>query len=107
MEERKKNDISSLKKKKNKKNEPFSKRVMKKESKERAAARAKRRKGNIGGTFVYQGAGKVHNKDATLGEIKCEKHTIDLQWCLAKHDHKQKYCEDLVKVLKNCMIKYR
>ena len=88
-------------KKKKKKGAVDSKYIGKKmepESKERRAARASRQQG----AFVYQGSGKKHSKSATLSERKCEKQTLAVQWCLAKHDHKQKNCQGLVEVWKDC-----
>ena len=79
-------------------------RVMKGDSREKRAARAKARQG--GGAFVYQGAGKKHNKDATISEHKCEKHTLDVQWCLAKNDHKEDKCKGLVKRWRECTEKW-
>ena len=77
--------------------------VMKGESREKRAARAKARQG---GAFVYQGAGKKHNKDATISEHKCEKHTLAVQWCLAKNDHKEDKCRGLVKRWRECTEKW-
>ena len=68
--------------------------------------RSGRARGRQKGAFVYQGAGKKHSKDATLSERKCEKHTIAVQWCLAKNDHKQDRCQDLVDVWKACKQKW-
>ena len=64
----------------------------------RGAANAKRQMG----AFVYQGSGKKHAKDASLSEVKCEKHTIAVQWCLAKNNHIQQKCQGLVDVWKDC-----
>lgn len=73
------------------------------DSKEKRAARDKLRQQ---GAFVYQGSGKKHGKNADLSEKKCEKQTIELQWCLAKNDHKQDKCEGLVEIWRACKDKW-
>ena len=81
--------------------------VMRGESREKKAARAKLRKGK-GSVFVYEGAGKKHNKDAALSELKCENLTVRVQWCLAKNDYKQDTgkCQAMVKLWKECTEKW-
>ena len=57
--------------------------------------------------FVYQGAGKKIpvNADITLRECKDKACTI--QWCLARNNHKEDRCRDIIDEWKLCCEKAR
>lgn len=57
--------------------------------------------------FVYQGAGKKipANADITLRE--CKDQACAIQWCLAKNNHKEDRCRDIIDAWKLCCEKAR
>jgi hypothetical protein len=55
------------------------------------------------GAFVYTGSGKKQSADAPLSQRLCAKKARDVQWCLAKCNHKEKYCVEVIKILKDCI----
>jgi hypothetical protein len=68
----------------------------------RSSRSADKSSGSQTGAFVYQGSGKKHRAEADLSEVKCEKQTLAVQWCLAKNDHQQKRCQGMVDALVQC-----
>ena len=57
------------------------------------------------GTFVYQGSGKKQNEDAPIEQKKCKKEACNIQYCLARNNHIQKRCEDIIAIWKECCDK--
>jgi len=54
------------------------------------------------GAFVYRGAGKKQVEDAPPEQKLCSKEACAIQWCLAKHDHKEKWCLATIDAWKQC-----
>ena len=59
------------------------------------------------GAFVYTGSGKKQAKDADPAQEKCKQLACNIQWCLAKNNHKQSRCQDFVKAWKDCVQKVK
>lgn len=57
------------------------------------------------GAFVYRGAGKKQAVDADPAQKKCQQLACNIQWCLAKNNHKQVRCQDFVKAWEECVAK--
>ena len=57
------------------------------------------------GAFVYQGSGKKQCDDAPIEQKKCKKEACNIQYCLARNNHIQKRCEDVIAVWKACCEK--
>ena len=57
------------------------------------------------GAFVYQGSGKKQSEDAPIEQRKCKKEACNIQYCLARNNHIQKRCEDVIAVWKACCDK--
>ena len=55
------------------------------------------------GSFVYTGSGKKQASDAPLSQKLCAKKARDVQWCLAKNGHKEKWCKAVIDVWKDCL----
>ena len=58
--------------------------------------------GRSTGTFVYQGSGKKQSDDAPIEQKKCKKEACNIQYCLARNNHIQKKCEDVITAWKDC-----
>ena len=68
---------------------------------------AEKKKMRQGGAFVYQGAGRRQPKDAPPEQVACKQFAIDMQYCLARNNHKQTRCEESVKAWKECCARVR
>ena len=55
------------------------------------------------GAFVYKGAGKKQKDDASEADKVCSKLACNIQWCLAKNNHKQVLCQSFVEAWQNCV----
>jgi len=60
-------------------------------------------------TFVYTGKGKRSaQKDSDPAEQRlCAKQACAIQWCLAKRNHKEHFCQAYIDDWKNCCEKVR
>ena len=56
----------------------------------------------ITGPFIYKGAGKVQALHADICQKKCIKQACQIQLCLAKRNHQEKLCSDVIDVWKKC-----
>jgi len=54
------------------------------------------------GAFVYRGAGKKQSEDAPPEQKACSKEACAIQWCLAKHNHKEKWCVATIDAWRQC-----
>lgn len=54
---------------------------------------------------MYTGSGKKHAEGAPIEQIKCKKEACNIQWCLARRNHQEKYCLDFIKAWKECCEK--
>ena len=55
------------------------------------------------GAFVYKGAGKKKSADSSEADIVCSNLACNIQWCLAKNNHKQDKCQSFVDAWQSCM----
>jgi hypothetical protein len=58
-------------------------------------------------TFVYTGKGRrgAQNDDASPEQKECAKQACAIQWCLAKRNHKEKFCQAYIDDWKDCCTK--
>ena len=54
------------------------------------------------GSFIYTGSGKKQSKTASKAQQLCAKKARDMQWCLAKNNHKEKWCKAVIDVWRKC-----
>lgn len=59
------------------------------------------------GAFVYTGSGKKQNENAPPEQKLCQKQACAIQWCLAKRDHKEKYCKAYIDDWQDCVDKVK
>ena len=59
------------------------------------------------GAFVYKGAGKKHAEDAPPEEKLCSKEACAIQWCLAKHNHQEKWCRLTIDAWRDCCARVK
>ena len=57
------------------------------------------------GAFVYTGSGKKQRKDADEAQKVCAKFACNIQWCMAKNNHKQAACTAFVDAWQECVDK--
>ena len=55
-------------------------------------------------TFVYTGKGRrqAQNDNASVEQKKCAKQACAIQWCLAKRNHKEIFCQAYIDEWKHC-----
>lgn len=56
------------------------------------------------GPFIYTGSGKKQSEDASLSQKLCTKQACLIQWCLAKNNHQQSRCQDVIDNWKECVV---
>mmetsp|Transcript_14187 Transcript_14187/g.23498 ORF Transcript_14187/g.23498 Transcript_14187/m.23498 type:complete len:95 (-) Transcript_14187:248-532(-) len=56
--------------------------------------------------FVYTGKGKKGGTTENGSPPQCAKLACAIQWCLAKRNHKEKYCQVYIDEWKTCRDKY-
>lgn len=56
------------------------------------------------GAFVYTGAGKKQAENADICVKACKNISCEIQYCLARNDHKQARCEHFVNSWNECCI---
>ena len=54
------------------------------------------------GAFVYTGAGKNQAENADICVKACKKIACEIQYCLARNDHKQARCQNFVNSWSEC-----
>ena len=54
------------------------------------------------GPFIYKGSGKKQNADASPSQKKCTKEACDIQYCLAKRNHQESQCLEVINIWKKC-----
>ena len=57
------------------------------------------------GAFVYTGSGKKQKEGAPVEQSACKKEACNIQWCLAKRNHQEKYCMAYIDAWKDCCAK--
>jgi hypothetical protein len=60
------------------------------------------RDSRLQGSFIYTGSGKKQSKTASRAQQLCAKKARDMQWCLAKNNHKEKWCKAVIDVWRKC-----
>lgn len=60
------------------------------------------RESRLQGSFIYTGSGKKQSKTASKAQQLCAKKARDMQWCLAKNNHKEKWCKAVIDVWRKC-----
>ncbi len=60
-------------------------------------------------TFVYTGKGRrqAQKDDAPPEQKLCAKQACAIQWCLAKRDHKEELCQNVIEEWQTCCEKVR
>ncbi len=60
------------------------------------------RDSRLQGAFIYSGSGKKQSKTASRAQQLCAKKARDMQWCLAKNNHKEKWCKAVIDAWRKC-----
>lgn len=60
------------------------------------------RDSRLQGSFIYTGSGKKQSSTASRAQQLCAKKARDMQWCLAKNNHKEKWCKAVIDVWRKC-----
>jgi hypothetical protein len=67
------------------------------------AAAKKAREARAHGAFVYTGSGARQPEAAPAEQKECVKYAVAMQWCLAKRNHKEKWCTQPIEEWKACV----
>ena len=54
------------------------------------------------GAFVYTGSGKKQRDDAPVEQKACKKEACAIQWCLARRNHQERYCQAFIQAWEDC-----
>ena len=60
------------------------------------------RESRLQGSFIYSGSGKKQSKTASRAQQLGAKKARDMQWCLAKNNHKEKWCKAVIDIWRKC-----
>ena len=56
---------------------------------------------------MYTGAGKKQPADAPPEQRLCKQDAINIQWCMARNNHRQDRCKEEVEVWKRCCARVK
>jgi hypothetical protein len=61
----------------------------------------------MAGPFVYSGSGKKGGSTENGSPPQCAKKACAIQWCLARRDNNQAYCQDYIDAWNACATHFK